>query len=310
MLVRKGNWGMKKHLLFFVPAVFLCLLGICYGDVPQDKCAALFEAVKKDDLQQVLKLLDQGADVNCRGEYQYTPLITAARYNCFEMAEALIERGADVKAAAGSDFVTDERGYTPLLWAVRNGNSAMIEMLLDKGAPVWKQGSCGGEIPLILAARENHIDAIRILLDRGAAVDEVADEIDETALITAVMWGHLDIADLLIERGADIKRRNQRGESLIFVAVGSGDYAGVRYFHEKGFPVDENADNGFTPIYYACRGNVGMQYVLEYLIGHGAKINHRDKEGGHPADVGFRFWICRGGPYPDRERGRGEGCRQ
>ncbi len=260
---------------------FISFRLISLGDVPQDKCAALFAAVKKDDLQQVLKLLGQGADVNCRGEYQYTPLITAARYNRLEIAEALCDKGADVKAAADV-WREEEWGYTPLLWAAKNGNYDMTCLLLNKGALVGKQGDGEGEIPLIVAARWGHVDVARALLDKGAVVDEVVNEIYDTALMTAVIWGHLDLVDYLIERGADIKRKDQSGQSLLHIAVGSGHFAEVRYLHEKGLSVNEDTGRGLPPLFDVGIDRVENRYILEYLIEHGAKVNQKSDVGTTP----------------------------
>ncbi len=263
-------------------AFIFCLRSVGLGDVPQDKCAALFAAIKKDDLQQVLKLLDQGADVNCRGEYQYTPLITAARYNRYdEIAKALIDRGADVKAT--SDGWRDkEWGYTPLLWAAKNGNYDMACLLLNKGALVGKQGDGEGEIPLVVAAREDKIHVARILLEKGAAIDDVLNEHEDTALMTAVRWGFLDMAEYLIEKGADIKRKDDSGRSLLHIAVFGGHLAEVMYFHDKGFPVNEMNELGEEPIFDAVINRAESRYILEYLISHGAKATEKTAQGYTP----------------------------
>ncbi|OLD65346.1 MAG: hypothetical protein AUI47_02350 [Acidobacteria bacterium 13_1_40CM_2_68_5] len=79
-------------------------------------------------------LLDRGADVNARSRStrfarENTPLHAAAANRNVAVAELLIARGADVNARDGS-------GFTPLALAANNKNDLMVVILLEKGAQI------------------------------------------------------------------------------------------------------------------------------------------------------------------------------
>src|SRR5262245_59604015 len=92
-----------------------------------------------------------------------TPLHQAVRASDLKAVEALIKRGADVKA-------TTRYGVTPIGLAALNGNAAMVRRLLDAGADV-NTSTPGGETVLMTASRTGNVDAVTLLLDRGAKAD-------------------------------------------------------------------------------------------------------------------------------------------
>jgi hypothetical protein len=78
--------------------------------------------------EEVLRLLDEGTDVNARDYQLQRPLLGwAAGYGNKELVKLLLERGASVNLA-------DKRGRTPLTLAVERGHSQVAEILLLNGA--------------------------------------------------------------------------------------------------------------------------------------------------------------------------------
>ncbi len=273
---------MLKISRCLVAVVALGAWFLCYGDPGQTDCASLLEAAKKGDLARVRELIDKGVDVNCRGEYGYTPLLTAARYDRLEVAQVLIDKGAAINVYSDVDGRQSEWGYTPLLWAVNNSYVDMVTLLLDDGASVGRQGHEPGDVPLIIAARKNCQPLVEMLIAKGAQVDELDETGDSTALIEAVAGGYLDIVDFLIKKGADIKRRNIVGGSMLSMAVGRGHFAAVRYLCEKGMPVNSTDKLGVTPIFGALDGRVESRYILEYLLERGADVSVGSADGTTP----------------------------
>ncbi len=92
-----------------------------------------------------------------------TPLHQAVRQNDIETVDALIKRGADVKA-------TTRYGITPIILAALNGNAAILRTLLDAGADP-DTATPGGETALMTAARTGNVEAVTLLLDRHANVN-------------------------------------------------------------------------------------------------------------------------------------------
>ncbi len=90
----------------------------------------LFLAAGEGRLNAVRYLLDEGADVNLRGEHGNTALTEATYYGHVSVIKELLLRGADVN-------VTSVDG-TPLDIAVGRSNVAVIDLLKHYGA---KRGS-------------------------------------------------------------------------------------------------------------------------------------------------------------------------
>lgn len=74
----------------------------------------------------VADLLDGGVDPNTRDRYQLTGLIWAGRKGRIEVANLLIQRGADIEAG-------DARGRTALFHAVPYKHYAFVEFLANLG---------------------------------------------------------------------------------------------------------------------------------------------------------------------------------
>ena len=190
-----------------------------------------------------------------------TPLHQAVRANDLKTVDALIKRGADVKAAT-------RYGVTPMHVAALNGNAAILRRLLDAGADV-NTATPGGETALMTAARTGNVDAVTLLLDRGANVNAKDTVRSQTALMWAVTENHPDIVKLLVARGADVKAQTTittpKGE---YVPARAGGASGNGIIRQRALPTK---DGGMTPLLFAVRdGNVAMTRLLLEL---GADIN-------------------------------------
>ncbi|WP_253302358.1 ankyrin repeat domain-containing protein [Wolbachia endosymbiont of Psylliodes chrysocephala] len=90
--------------------------------------AKLLEAAKNSDIDEVRRLISEGASVNATDQDGKTPLHWAARNGKKEVVEALLKvNGINVNAY-------DKDNNTPLHLAVPNGYEGVVEILLNKGA--------------------------------------------------------------------------------------------------------------------------------------------------------------------------------
>ena len=190
-----------------------------------------------------------------------TPLHQAVRQNDLKAVEALIARGADVKAAT-------RYGVTPIGLAAMNGNAAILRALLSAGADP-NTATPGGETALMTTARTGNPDAVSLLLERGANVNAKDTVHSQTALMWAVTENHPDIVKLLVARGADVKAQTTvttpRGE---FVPARAGGASGNGIIRQRALPT---RNGGMTPLLFAVRdGNVALARLLLEL---GADIN-------------------------------------
>lgn len=156
-----------------------------------DGMTPLIAAVMRDHVPTVKVLLDNGADINKSGLQGYPPLALAIGENKYEVAKALLEAGADPKAAAGPD------GLTPLMIAAAQNAPA-------EGA-------------MFLPSSTRPIDIAKGLLERGADVNAKAKN-GMTALMVAATHNNPPMIGLLIEAGADIEAKNNQGQTAADVA--------------------------------------------------------------------------------------------
>ncbi|HOW86702.1 MAG TPA: ankyrin repeat domain-containing protein [Candidatus Aminicenantes bacterium] len=266
--IRRGKMSAMNRIAASIPLLLLAAWSISPGQSPGQGTGTIFDAVKKGDIDSVRAFLDSGVDVNIRGEFNYTPLIAAARYDRVEIAQALIDKKAEINVLADYDEISGESGFSPLLWAASNCSLDMARLLVDRGAEVEKPGP-QGDIPLMVAAKHGCLPVIEVLVKKGAAVDAVRKYDRATALIEAVVNDHLDVADYLICRGANPKIRDDMGRSMLSVAAWSGRLAAVQYFFEKGLPINGKDDSGGTAIFYALGRTIESRYILRYLVEHG-----------------------------------------
>jgi len=113
---------------FFVFVSILSIFGLLSGCATTTS-TPLMSAAESGDINTVKNLIDKGADVNVRDEYQYTPLHKASEGGYTETVKLLIDKGADVNAKGRWNL-------TPLHYAVREGHADIAVFLVDKGADV------------------------------------------------------------------------------------------------------------------------------------------------------------------------------
>src|ERR1017187_718897 len=117
----------------------------------------LADAAMRGDKVGVRSLLKQKVDVNVPQGDGATALHWAAFQDDVEMAQLLLQAGANVKAA------TREGAITPLFMACTNGSAAMVERLLKAGADANSTKS-NGTTALMIAAASGSADAVKVLL--------------------------------------------------------------------------------------------------------------------------------------------------
>ncbi len=191
-----------------------------------------------------------------------TPLVYAARENCIECAQLLVEAKADVNQ-------TTHYGWTALLTATQNRHYKLAAYLLEHGANP-NIANNGGWTPLYLAVDNrnieggdypvrkpdmDHLDYIKLLVDKGANVNaricgkastptECKGDSTETRTIFTMQWlyedgatpflraaqsGDVELMKYLLAHGADPKIKTSQGETALAVASGIGWVDGVTF---------------------------------------------------------------------------------
>ena len=84
--------------------------------------AALYDAARNGKYEDVKNLVEKGADVNAKSNYNRTPLHAAALNGHYEVVKHLVEKGADVNAK-------DNYNKTPLQIATRQRHEEIVAYL-------------------------------------------------------------------------------------------------------------------------------------------------------------------------------------
>ncbi|XP_020293932.1 putative ankyrin repeat protein RBE_0220 isoform X5 [Pseudomyrmex gracilis] len=132
-------------------------------------------------------LLDRGANVNAETQDGTTPLHHAIKFENMEIAELLLNHGANVNASDKSELVSGVQmlldrganvnaetryGTTPLHHAIKFENMKIAELLLDHGANVNASDKSG--TPLCCAVEKKNVEVVAMLLDRGANINAIS----------------------------------------------------------------------------------------------------------------------------------------
>lgn len=160
----------------------------------------LMKESRRGHVARIERLVADGADVNGRGKYGYTPLMAAASNGQVEAVRCLLALGADATAR------TADNAPTPFYACVR-GDAEIVELLLEAGASpnAHRDSGCAradGDSPgvsmLHIAIRHGHVRIVDALLRAGASTDFIAHGKD--ALQAAIETGDEAIIDLLRRR--------------------------------------------------------------------------------------------------------------
>jgi len=229
---------------------------------------SLSQAASRNELQEVMRLIDQGQSVSERDSYGYTALHYAAEYNCIDVARCLINHGALVNDD------TNDSGPKPLHVAALKGHTEMISFLIQSGARSFLLDGVGYE-PIHLAARSGNRQAVEVLLQAGASVD-VQDDNDEglMPMHCAAESGSVAVMDYLHTEGADVMENTPDHEQPIHRAAAQNRQAAIEWLLQREVPVDTRDGNGATPLHRAAQ--YGAREAVVTLLNHGASMNTTD----------------------------------
>ena len=193
--------------------------------------SSFIQAVKKENLAEVERFIDEGVDLELKDLNGYTPLMHAVKQQNTELVKLLAEYGANVDT---SDGLED----TPLVWASSMKNEAIVKVLLGHGADPDK----GNFTPLMWAAYYGNLPLVKIFLESRANLNSRSNE-GWTALMWAAERGNLQVIWELLKRGASVNMQNNNGQTALMLAAGRGKIGSVGLLLNKGgdaFVVDFN----------------------------------------------------------------------
>jgi ankyrin repeat protein len=265
------------------------------------------------------KLIKLGAD-----DPDGSTLELAVEYGDLELAQLLIEAGADMDRSIGiasrmgaTELVSmmldyganaEPPGFPPLWNAVAHGHTDIVRLLLENGAESVTTEP-GDFSPITHAASAGYTEIVQLLIDAGA-------DIHRDALSSAAYGGHVDIVRALLHAGADPnealrvsaeKGRDEivrilidagadvhfSGDSALRYASFSGHDSTVRILLEAGADIHAGGDKALVNA--ARQGNAD---VVRTLIRAGAYVRAEALEAAA---------VCRVETFPTGEDMRYDG---
>ncbi|XP_076848337.1 ankyrin repeat, SAM and basic leucine zipper domain-containing protein 1 [Brachyhypopomus gauderio] len=179
-----------------------------------DNVSAFKKAISSGDVDLVQQLLDGGVDVETRLGFEWTPLMCAVQVAQHDLAELLLDRGAN------ANFSRDH--YTVLM-AACTANSATedkiakcVDLLLSRNADPNAYNRSHMTC-LMLAARDGYCNVINLLVSHGAELN-CQDDSGHTALTVAVQYGQEGAVLKLLQLGADKSIKTKKGETAADLA--------------------------------------------------------------------------------------------
>jgi ankyrin repeat protein len=234
---------------------------------------------------ELKKLLDAKMSPNARTTGGSTPLMLAARD--LDKVKLLLARGAEVNARA-------KTGISALMIAARyKGNAEVVKLLLQYGAkPNVEAKVQNNASALFYAITAGDVQTADLLIAAGAKPDDrmtVLGVFSISPLTFAAIDDEARLVDFLIGKGANVNDVDDDGISALAWATLSNHVRTTQVLLARGAKVDQVDKFGMTPLLYAASVDFGDTAVLETLIGAGADLNAKNKQGQTALDLARIF---------------------
>ena len=228
----------------------------------------LHVALRQGNVDVAQLLLEHGADVEAQDDDKCTPLLLASQCGHVEVARILLERGADTEAR-------DYMKRIPLLLASEYGHEEIVRVLLEHGADTEARDESGWS-SLELASFHGNEELARVLLMHGA--DVIAQYRDNRTPLHFTQGQ--EVTRLLLEQGADANALDIKGRTPLHQVSEHGHMGAVRVLLEYGADPNARDVNDVTPLHLASRG--GHPDVVRLLLQYSSDIHARDDMGRNP----------------------------
>ncbi|XP_078671104.1 uncharacterized protein LOC144911164 [Branchiostoma floridae x Branchiostoma belcheri] len=223
------------------------------------------------DLDVIIKLVENGADINAQNEVGSTPLHCFLERELFDQASYLIDQpGCDINAKE-----TD--GATPLAKAVAVGGAVILQKLIERGCNI---NVCTKDqvYPIHFAAHFGHTRVAEMLINNKCDLDAKTSD-TRTPLYLAVDEDHAQIVKLLINGGCDINAKHAKGVTALHLAAHKRN-ARCASLLISNPTCDINAletTYGTSPLFAAAQ-NGSVEIVTDLVKTGRCNVNLQDKD--------------------------------
>lgn len=199
-------------------------------------CEAWVKSLKTHDTSQLRTLLEKVTEINLKDQHGITPLGFATMAGLTDVADRLLDRGADPDTALSA--------------AVSHDRRIIFSTLLRRGADVNRADDEGFTALMAAAAEPKGTPYARLLIGRGANVN-AASKTGVTALMGAAQSGNHETIYLLLRSKAAVNARNSEGKTALMFAAEAGKTVAVQRLLEGGADPNLATPDGSTALTYA-----------------------------------------------------------
>ncbi|XP_061570981.1 protein phosphatase 1 regulatory subunit 12A isoform X9 [Cololabis saira] len=233
-----------------------------------DDGAVFLAACSSGDTEEVLRMLDRGADINYANVDGLTALHQACIDDNVDMVTFLVEHGASVNQP-------DNEGWIPLHAAASCGYLDIAEYLITQGASVGVVNS-EGETPLDIAEEEAMEELLQNEINRqGVDIEAARKEEERIMLRDARQWVNSgQIQDV---------RHAKSGGTALHVSAAKGYVEVLKLLIQAGYDVNIKDYDGWTPLHAAAHW--GKEEACRILVENLCDMDLINKMGQTAFDV-------------------------
>lgn len=216
-------------------------------------------------------LIDQGANVNQANQEGATPLIKATQKNTIPFLQLLLDHGAHINTQ-------DLQGNTALIEAVKRKSLMLVQFLINHSADttiINKEGKTALQIAheLNLAQIENYIQTVHNNTHQAPPniLEKTPYETTYQGLdiFQAVQHNNMQAVQYLVETNhVNVNIQNEDGNCPIQM-MNNNNWKIIQYLIEHGANINHRNTYGFSIIYFCLYDTTRLQYLIE----HGAEYN-------------------------------------
>lgn len=272
-------------------------------------CMDILEVVARGDLARIKEIVvqvPQSVNVHSKRS-RWTPLLIAVRAEELEIAQTLLDHGADVHTRSND-------GKSAIAYAVDTSNLAMVKVLLEGGARIDQVDLEGTDLrSYAVEQREDAIvqflDSFLVQQEAGYALFQAVKEDDPpraltilkenpgcvdartrherwTPLLQAARESNSGMVRLLLEYHAQVNFCNTRGMSPLMYAARNGDLDLVRLLLNRGADVRLVSREGNTACDFALdRGHARVVMLLQEVESQLSDLSRTGFPGETKADL-------------------------
>lgn len=243
----------------------------------------LFQYCSAGKVQQLKYKLRKKKCLNLRDEQLRTPLMYSVNAGQLQVAELLLELGADT-------MDKDEAGNTALYYGIELNDQlfqSFLELFLAYGFDSGVSNAIGQNL-IMEAICWGQEGKVPLLQDAGVDIF-ATDNKGKNALMYAAESSNVCAADLLLKMGIDVNARDDCGETALLYAADGDCVAMVNLLLNYGADIEARSYSGLTPLLKSAR-EPDCAEIDQVLLKRGANIFAQDQRGFDALDYSIMEW--------------------